>query len=501
MRAPRRRSVRHDLMQQDVRVFAALAAGKAMVAGSALAAALIVGRMVGAEDFGRWSLIIAAATFLHTAFVNWTHAATVRFGHDEWVRSGTIARTLSARVPILLLSLAAPALLVALSPAVWLERIFGVGREALALIGLQAAALWIAAEAQATLQAIGRIDRQATVAPIVALTGIAGLLALAWAESGTVTSAIVTVASSASIIWGAAWFWALAAGRARITAAPLPDIKRQFLYSAPLLLAFGVGYLSDWGDHLLLQQQLSLAIVGEFALAYQIFVSIVAANGVVSTVALPRLIAGQARGADAAARYMRQVVPTILVVWMIATTALVAVLPAALAFVAGAQFAGSAETLRVLCIVLPTSIITSLMSVLLSLQERLERVLIYTALMTAVNLTLSVVLIPRVGVLGAAIGTAASYVVAQAVYLRDQRRHLAIRNPGMTGIWCVGLLFGVLQSAIASLPLRVLWAAMATFALVLMTRHYRAIDGVTVDRMLGGAWPPLRTALHKALVR
>jgi hypothetical protein len=49
--------------------------------------------------------------------VNWTHAATVRFGHDEWVRDGTIARTVSARLPILVTSMLAAALLIALSPA------------------------------------------------------------------------------------------------------------------------------------------------------------------------------------------------------------------------------------------------------------------------------------------------------------------------------------------------------------------------------------------------
>lgn len=485
-------------MDRDVRTFLLLAVGKIFVAVAALVLALLLGQALGPAAFGQWTLIIGAATMLHTALINWTHGLTVRFGRAEWAASGTLGASLSARAPLLAASLAAAALLLALQPFDWLSRGFGAGAAAPALVAIYAASLWITAEAQATLQATGRLNRQAALAPIVAAGAIAAILVLGGAGALSVPAAVVGVASTSLVVWGASWVASLREARVRLTAPPAAEIRRHARYAAPLWGAFVIGYLSDWGDHLLLARFMSIDVVGQFALAYQVFAFSLAAPGVIATVVLPRLIAVDTHARDAANRYVRQVIPVLFVFWVIAASFGVALLPAMITSVAGESFTAAAGILIVLCAVVPTAIVTSLYGVLFSLQERTMRQLAYGAVMTAVNLGLSLMLIPRMGAAGAALGTVASYIVAQALYMRDQHQYAVA--PGLVSIWITMLAFGAAQTALLTLPARLAWAVVASAATVWIARRTSAVDGPMLDRVLSGLWAPLRTGLHRLLV-
>ena len=109
-----------------------------------------------------------------------------------------------------------------------------------------------------------------------------------------------------------------------------------------MLLGFAVGYLSDWGNHLLLRRQSSIETVGQFGLSYQMFSTMLAANGALSTLLLLRLVASPSRSDQASGRYVRDVEPTIFVLWALAATATVAVLPPLLTAAAGDRFAPAA---------------------------------------------------------------------------------------------------------------------------------------------------------------
>lgn len=484
-------------MDRDVRTFLLLASGKVFVAVAALLLSLLVGQALGPAAFGQWALVIAAATLLHTALINWTHGATVRFGRAEWTERATLAASISARLPLLAASLLAAALLIFIQPLDWLSRLFGAGA-APALVAIYAAGLWITAEAQATLQAIGRLDRQAVLAPIVAACSIAAVVILEWSRALDVPSAVIAVASVGIVIWGASWVLSLRQARVRLTVPQVSDVRRQARYAAPLWGAFVIGYLSDWGDHLLLAGYMSVEIVGQFALAYQVFAFSLAAPGVIATVVLPRLIALDTSSREGAKRYVRQVIPVLFVFWVIAASFGVAVLPAAAEWVAGESFTAALAVLIVLCAVVPTAIVTSLYGVLFSLQERTMRQMAYGMIMTAVNLGLSLILIPRYGAVGAALGTAASYIVAQALYMRDQHQYDVA--PGMVPIWGAVLAFGVAQTAIVTLPARLAWAAVASVTTIWIARRASAVDGPMLNRLLSGLWTPLRSGLYRLMV-
>jgi O-antigen/teichoic acid export membrane protein len=279
------------------------------------------------------------------------------------------------------------------------------------------------------------------------------------------------------------------------------DIARHVGYGLPLLFTFSVGYLSDWGDHLLLKAFSSVASVGLFGLAYQVFTTLLAANGMLVMVFLPRLIARQIRSGDTMVTYVDHVVPTVFTLWALGAIWVVAFIPTLLHPLAGSSFRYVLTPALVLCAVIPSSVVTSLYTVLFNLQQRMSRLFVYAVVMTVINLGLSFVLIPTYGIAGSAIATAVSFIFGQIAYVADQHQHL--RLPGLR-IWAIGsasLAAGVIQVALGqALAARTLWAVVSSAALIWTARRVVAVDPALLARILSGPLAPVASVFTRALV-
>jgi O-antigen/teichoic acid export membrane protein len=333
----------------------AVAGGKALAMACTIGAAVVVGRLLGPATLGKWTLLLAAGTLLHTFLVNWTHGATVRYGREEFVRTGTMRRTLTARLPMLVAGAAAATVLLVWQPGGWLERWFAAAPSQAATVALLAASVWIASEAQATLQATDRVVWQALLAPLAGVGSIVAVLVASTLGPLSLDTAAVAFALPSIVIWGVAWFFGLARARARPGPMIRADIWRSAQYGLPMLPAFVIGYFSDWGDHLLLTQMSSLDEVGWFGLAYQFMTAIIAANGMLITVLLPRLIAHEVRQAGYMRTYIESEIPTLYALWMMGTIWCIALVPIIARYMVGTPFDQSVRILLVLLIAVPCS--------------------------------------------------------------------------------------------------------------------------------------------------
>lgn len=462
-----------------------LAGSKALTSVVLMVVSVSIGRVLGPEQLGRWSLIVAAAALLHTVFVNWTHASTVRYGREEWALAGRLDRTAGARLPIVMATVTIVAGLLVWSPLGWEERWFGIAPGDRWIVALFAASLWITAEAQATAQAIDRLAWQSVAAPLIALVtaAVAGGLVVFGRPSLTLAALVVTV--PAIVGWGAVWAAGLKLGISALRQLQPVDLVRHLTYGLPLLPTFALGYLSDWGDHLLLTGLTTVAEVGVFALSYQFLAAIMAANGVMTTVLLPRLIAARVERPRVLQEYLEFDVPTICVLWMLPTVWLLAALPVAVAMLAGSAFAASPLILLALLVAIPASVLSSLYTVLFNIEARMGRMLLYMLIITATNLVASVLLIPRLGALGAAAGTALSYLLGQALYIQDQHRTLDVPPRRIWILWTAGLVVGLSQFAVgADAAFRLAWAVAATAGVIATVRIGRCADATLVRRLL-----------------
>jgi len=477
-----------------------LAGSKALSSVVLLLVTASIARLLGPAQLGRWTLMLAAGAMLHTLFVNWTHAATVRFGREEWARSRSLRQTLGSRLPILAVSVALGAALLAWPPFDWGQQWFGIAAGDRWLVGLFAASLWITAEAQATAQAIDRLAWQTAAAPVIAVVTALAASGLAFAESPSLVLAALVVTAPAIAGWGLVWAAGLRVGMTGGTVRPPTQLGQQLVYGLPLIPTFALGYLSDWGDHLLLTRLTSATEVGVFALSYQFLASIMAANGVMTTVLLPRLIAANVERPGALQDYLANEVPTICALWMLPMVWVLAVLPVAVAMLAGPAFAASPLVLLALLVSTPASVLSSLYTVLFNVEVRMGRVLLYMLIMTTANVVASVMLIPRLGALGAAAGTALSYLLGQALFIQDQHRLLGVSPRRIWTLWLAGLFVGLSQFLAGSeIVVRLVWALAATASVIGAVRLGRCADTGVIRRLLA-AQPGLRHLVARVLV-
>jgi O-antigen/teichoic acid export membrane protein len=477
--------------------FAALFAGKAAGALGALAVTALVARLLGPEGLGRWTLLAAAGAFLHTVLINWTHGATVRYGHEEWVAHGTVGATLRTRLPLVLASAAAAAGLLVLQPGDWLRRLFSAGADDVAAVVCFALAAWLIAEGNAVLQAIDRTRWLAIISPLVALTSSLVLGAMLWANRPSFIAAAVAVNAVVVLGWGVP----LAVVMARAGAAPRRvegDLRRHLRYGLPMIPHLGLAYIAAWGGHLLLNRLSTVTEVGHFALAYQVLVAAMAANGVLTMALLPRAIAGELQAPGFNRQFLAVEAPALHVLWTLATVWMVALLPAVVATLAPLD---GTTTLLVLLAVLPSSVGPGLYTVLFNVQERTPALVVYTFFMTAVNLTAAIVLIPVLGAIGAAVGSAIAFAVGQACYLADQHRRLAVAARPAWLWWASALTVGVTQIFVGPGTLRRLaWALLASGLLIVVSRSGRYIDGRFIGQLFTGRLEPIGLLLNRVLV-
>jgi len=141
-------------------------------------------------------------------------------------------------------------------------------------------------------------------------------------------------------------------------------------------------------------------------------------------------------------------------------------------FVFGAAYAPAAPVLRVLIVSIPLLLLRSVAQATLLAAGRQDRVLHATALAAAVTLALNLLLIPPLGMMGAAITTVCAEVArltASAVY--SHAAAYPFPSPGRA--WKAALATAVMAAALIVLPLPALWAAVpagaAVYALALVS--------------------------------
>jgi O-antigen/teichoic acid export membrane protein len=484
-----------------IRLFITFATGKALAVLLGVLTTVVVGRLLGPEGLGRWTLIAAAGTLLHTAFVNWTHPSMGRFGREEWVRSRSLSRTLSSRIPLLASSVAVALVLLILQPADWLQRWFGAPASEGWLVGLCALSVWLATEAQGTMQATDRFLLQAVLAPLIVAVSLIVLLTLAMFGAPSIVWTAVALTAAPIAGWGFAWVYSLARSNIQPRGPDLEDVLEQLQYGWPLLPGFAVGYVSAWGAHVLLTRLSMLDQVGLFGLSYQFVAALLTANSMATTFVLPWLIRRHVEDEGAIRRYVHSIAPTLYVLWMIGTVWLVAVLPGAVAQLTGSQFERSRSLLLIMLVAAPSSVVTSLYTVLFDIQGRLRRVAVYLVVTTAANLMVCLALIPRYGAAGAALGTTLSLTLGQALYIWDQHRRVGVPAGPVWALWGIGLALGAGQMlAGVSLGTRIVWAVVATAVLSAMVRRGALVDGGLVSRLFAGRFRPLATVINRVLV-
>ena len=392
-------------------------------------------RPLGAEGYGTWALIYAIANGIPVVTSSWLEAISVRFGHRPGTRAGPglyAASVLSSCV-------AAAALAWLLIP-----RADGaVVAASVAFTGAVVAYLLVQARLQVRL-AFGAMSRSA------AIRAVAGaVLAI---TAAFVTGAPSTAALGAALGFGIGTLVALPAALRPVAAArpgrapgsptdagaetgagggfgAVSGTGGELRFGAASAVAALAAYALSVGDRFVLSSLQPLAVVGTYAATYAVIDLVIRlAPSIVFGVVRPRLFRAWDRGDRGPAAEAIATLAVILA-WGTAALAAGAVLVATLV-----PATLDPRLVGPIAVGLGAFVVGNAIALLYASGERQARLAVHVVMGAAFNIALNLALDSSLGATGAALATAASYLLVLVLHAHGLRRTLderALRDGGL----------------------------------------------------------------------
>lgn len=459
--------------------------------GVGVLSSALLARLLTAEEIGVLALGSSLAAFFLCAFLSWLLAPFIRFGKESLGHLGSVWPAWRLKVPLLLVAIGCIVILT-MPPVMglWSPLLLGLqsswSLSALVCFGILS--LWAQEEVLVLSQIHERFDLVAAlslgqkvlwclVLAAIFLSsvhyGSYALLVISWTSGLIVSIVIVTYLRFSLPV------------RAPQGQPNLPHTSRTMaLHCMPAVLASTVGFFSSYGDHWLINLRLNTAEVGLFQLAYQLF-SIV--NGLAITfsmVFLPRVIREETSTGSHVEHNFRRLFPVIQFFWLMLLLGLGVILPEAFRVVYTSRYENAVPALMILLTGSSFSVLTALFSPYFHVQSRIRQSAIIVILMVIVNLTISWFLLPMVGLIGSAFGTAVSYWVGGVLYIFDQHRHYEIsEKTTLTMSAFVVVVQFVLATLYEHFLLRMSIAVIAAILLIALARRCRLFSWFDFDTL------------------
>lgn len=452
----------------------------------AFAAVWLITRYTGPEGNGGVVAVIASSQIVQI-FLNWTTVAIVRYGVDELVDAGVIARTFWTRFTILAINLAIvlglafqwfPLLAEALklpSDFFWLL-----------LIHFSITAFWV--HIQMSMQAAKLLKEQGLLLMLERLIILGGVLVVLGLHLLDVRTAIYCyIAGPASMaVVGFIRLGRLIFVRFAIDAALA---KKILVYSVPLLPYWLVGYLSgSYLDAAFIMQFMSKADLGVYSVATQINGMMMQIPTVANTILLPLFLTQQAEAPNERSFfYFRKVLPWLVLGWGLgcAVFAFAAYIAIPLVFSRHPEFAGATLPLWILlassAFWVPVAVgyaayANAISATYISL--------VASCLSAAVNIAANFYLIPRYGLVGCAWATFGAYAISVVVFVIMLRR-VAAMPPSWIFLALMPAIAGAIVASYVDQPA---WALLTCVVLTGCVAVYARATLKDLTGFLSGLW-------------
>lgn len=465
----------------------------------------LMARVMGPEGLGVWAMLLAAGMLFNQVLVLWSQSITQRFGRLEWESSRQLRRTWATRWPLLLFAGSLVFACALFAPVDWLSARLRVPQESIWLVLPLLLSLWLMGEVQGLQQVRERYMRLAW-SPLIAdlvLIGILAVLSLLaiFGQQLSTFQMLVAVIFSGLVTWalllsrelkGTSIGWQIPEGR---------QLRLAAAFALPLLPGYLIGYLSEWCDYLLIGHLINSQAVGLYHPAYQYMLILIGIPTAVVAVLMPQLISRiDQLGPASEVQLIERVTPQIMSLWAVATVGLIALLPAVFSLLVGPSFEQSRAVLQVLLTAVPGAAATHLYGLAHFAQGRLltANVTLF-GVKLLVNASLTLMLLPLLGILGAAIAAVTGFLLVQWLFLLDQHRYLKVPiNKGAFAL-LLAHIGGLALLAVDALFLRSLIAAAVVFLMLFLVRRADFFSPQEVSAMVPASLRRVTPALTRVL--
>jgi len=202
--------------------------------------------------------------------------------------------------------------------------------------------------------------------------------------------------------------------------------KEMFDFTKWIAVGAATAYFINWGDNLVLRAYVSMGDIGDYNLAYQLFKGVAMLILIIPAYFLP-FVSRHIQDRDKIRGYLYKKRPKILVLGLVVIAVIFFVVPAAFKLVYGQSYAGSIAVLRILFAASVVILYVVFYEALLYALKRYKYLQVVNLCQVVLNLALDLILVPRMGMAGAATATAFAYLcrtVTMEIYYRIRLKKL-----------------------------------------------------------------------------
>jgi O-antigen/teichoic acid export membrane protein len=387
---------------------------------------LVIAKFFSPELFGSYSLAKMVVFFFTSLLIASAQAPFIVFANQERVKTGRISKSFTVQCTFLLVSLFA---------FLFINLIFNKAIIAFAQISLvdlvfiSLAFLGLAGKAFVAnlFMALGERIKNAVVELVFGGSTLAMVLILSLTGNINLMTVFLVYFVSAVLVV-VLFLKTIDFGLLLPFDFDQKYLKEMFNFAKWVVFGATAVYFINWGDNLVLRLFVPMGDIGEYNLGYQFFKGVVMLTFIINAYFLP-FISENIKDSAKMRDYLFNKRPKIFVLGLAAIGLLFVIAPYFFSFVYGDTYLNSASVLRILLLGAVLILYNTFYIPILNALKKYKFTQIVIILQVLLNLLLDFLLIPLMGLFGAAVATVSAYfcwVVTIEVYFRVKLKKLLI---------------------------------------------------------------------------
>ena len=391
----------------------------------------ILVRILGASEYGKLNLFFMICQIAIVAMMRWTSTAVVRFGKEEFMKSGRINETFWARAVV-----SFPFYIVAIALFIFFKvpiaRYVGFESSNTAWLFIVYVGLfWLVDSCHNASKATSRMKLYASMEIVERLVFIA-ILAVVFLTRSSISLAMAVIVYLVRQTAVITYFLCVNKVKVFSPVTVKTSLAKSLLaYSAPLFVVAASTMVMGWVDIFVIKLFFSTREVGLYSLSYKLIQYLRMLSTHTATIILPILISFHVAKKESLIRdYVKRTIPQMAFFWSVLLSTAMMALYFSFAFIFGKEFGFALDSFMILTLGLSAYILFSLHRPIIHVYKLTSKVFFITLAALAVNVLLDFILVPVLGINGAALATACSILVMAILQMRVTSRHLKLGFAG-----------------------------------------------------------------------
>lgn len=404
------RRIKHELEQGKTLITFTSLQATGQVLG--MVAPLAVAKFFSPALFGSYALARMIAFFFLTLLISSSQTPFIVFANEERVHSGKINKTFTVQCVFLLLSFCIFAA-TTLPLSKYIIAFAKISSADLFFVLLAFVGLALKAFLCNLFMALGqRIKRSLAELAFGGLT-LSLVLVLCLTDTISLRTVFLTYLVSALVVV-LIFVKTIDFNQLFPFSIDKRHFKEMFNFTKWIMLGVTAVYFINWGDNLVLRLYVSMGDIGAYNLAYQVFKSVLSLTFIIHAYFLP-FVTQHIHDRTKMREYLFKKRPRILLLGFVAVAAFFVAGPAILTAIYGNKYADSSAILRILLLALVPTLHAVLYAPILNALKKYKFTQTVNTLQVVLNVILNLLLVPRMGLIGAAIATVFAYFCQAAI--------------------------------------------------------------------------------------